>query len=236
MIKNTLSRLCGRILSSQRRLPLKGWNSQDCQNVKFSFSQFGEDILILEYLLNSRFPQKGIYIDAGCYDPFRFSNTRLLNLHGWTGINIDASPQVVDSFNRFRPNDVNICAALSNTMEKAWFGGAHSQAGKRLLKNSTDDVSVEVTTRTLSSIISQSPFPETPVDLLDIDCEGADFSVLQSYDFSGAHPHVICIEAHTGEEYAQISEFLFSHGYQLLAERKPSYIFVKRKSANDSHA
>ena len=32
----------------------------------------------------------------------------------WKGINIDLNPLTIDLFNIARPNDINICAAISN--------------------------------------------------------------------------------------------------------------------------
>src|SRR5262249_5535323 len=78
-----------------------------------SYAQEGED-LILSALLG--FPDrksKGFYVDVGAHHPRRYSNTFLFYLSGWSGINIDAMPGSMTPFQRERPRDTNIEAAIA---------------------------------------------------------------------------------------------------------------------------
>lgn len=72
----------------------------DDPNLAIHFSQFGEDIVITELLLRRK--PKGFYVDVGAHHPERFSNTRLLSLVGWTGVNIDAHKESIDLFKHRR--------------------------------------------------------------------------------------------------------------------------------------
>ena len=83
------------------------------RNFKFLFknSQFGEDKRIIK-LFNKN--EKGTYLDVGCFHPTRQNNTYLMYKLGWNGINIDLNPLTIELFNVARPNDINICAAVSN--------------------------------------------------------------------------------------------------------------------------
>ena len=54
---------------------------------KRNFSQANEEKIISELFKKK---PKGFYIDVGCYNPRKYSNTALLYKKGWTGINIDA--------------------------------------------------------------------------------------------------------------------------------------------------
>ena len=58
--------------------------------------------------------KKGIYLDVGCFHPIRQNNTYLMHQLGWKGVNIDLNPLSIELFNIARPNDINICAAVSN--------------------------------------------------------------------------------------------------------------------------
>ncbi|MCX6972888.1 MAG: hypothetical protein NTZ94_01095, partial [Verrucomicrobia bacterium] len=83
-------------------------------NLCVSYSQFGEDTLIAEYLIGKNFTKrKKFYVDLGAYHPSRFSNTKLLNLIGWMGINIDPNPDSIELFNHHRPNDINLNLGIS---------------------------------------------------------------------------------------------------------------------------
>ena len=57
-------------------------------NPRYSFSQEGEDLLI-DRMFDGQ--SVGFYVDVGAHHPTRFSNTYLLYLRGWRGINIDAT-------------------------------------------------------------------------------------------------------------------------------------------------
>ena len=84
-------------------------------NVRFGFSQFGEDSVICSLLQTHKRLREGFYVDVGAFDPYRYSNTALLaTYYGWSGINIDANPESIERFNEVRPNDTNILAAVSD--------------------------------------------------------------------------------------------------------------------------
>jgi hypothetical protein len=75
-----------------------------------SFSQFGEDTLILEYLSGKRLNS---FVDICAYHPSRFSNTKLLSLLGWTGINVDPNPDSISLFEKAGPKDINLNVGVS---------------------------------------------------------------------------------------------------------------------------
>ena len=53
---------------------------------KISFSQFGEDLLINKIFKKINY---GKFLDLGSFHPIHYSNTFLLYLRGWRGININ---------------------------------------------------------------------------------------------------------------------------------------------------
>lgn len=202
------------------------------RNMRISFSQFGEDLVVAEHLTNFKRERRGIYIDAGCFDPFRFSNTRLLNLLGWRGINVDASEEAISKFNVHRPHDVNVCAALSDRVEVREFLLSGCSAMNRLVCSDslTDNQSdnsrkIEVSTRTLMSIFDRSQFSGEGVDLLSIDCEGSDLAVLKGFDLGRTRPVLICIESLNEGESKKIRSYLEEIGYSHLCDRGLSHLF-----------
>ena len=74
------------------------------------YSQEGED-LILSRIFDKKV---GFYVDIGAHHPFRYSNTYKLFQSGWSGINIDASPETINLFKRHRPKDINLNLGVSN--------------------------------------------------------------------------------------------------------------------------
>jgi len=79
-------------------------------SIKGHFGQWGEDVLIRK--LFDRKLSDGFYLDLGAYHPFTHSNTAYFWIKGWSGINVDANPYTIDLFNKTRPNDQNIWAAI----------------------------------------------------------------------------------------------------------------------------
>ena len=57
----------------------------------FDFSQLGEEKVIdnIVFRLSKNFKFQKRYIDIGCYDPIKFSNTFKLYQKGWSGIVIE---------------------------------------------------------------------------------------------------------------------------------------------------
>ena len=82
-MKNIISNYLG-----IKSLLQKNKNSCQFEGIN-SFSQEGEDLILNELFKNS---SKGIYIDIGAFDPWRFSNTAFFYSKGWCGLNVDARP------------------------------------------------------------------------------------------------------------------------------------------------
>ena len=56
------------------------------QRYNISFSKSGEDMQLKQLLKVNR---KGVYVDIGCWDPVKASNSYYFHLRGWKGICID---------------------------------------------------------------------------------------------------------------------------------------------------
>jgi len=213
---------------SARALPL---TPEDLAAMRVSFSQFGEDLVVAGCLLGMR-RSRGIYVDAGCFHPFRFSNTRLLNLMGWRGINVDASESSIEAFRKARPADYNVCAALSDRAGQNEFIHTVSGASSRLARGAAPlpqgfaiTSRRHVTTTTLQSVLDASPYAAEQVDFLDIDCEGADLAVLRGFVLDRRKPLVLCIESHGAAEQEEIRAYLAGYGYEQISSLGPSVIY-----------
>ena len=194
------------------------------------YSQWGEDLFIKEYFKGKK---KGFYVDIGCFHPIMYSNTCLLFNKGWFGINIDLNQTSIDLFNILRPNDYNICAALSNTIEKRDLFFDHNFSpvntiDKSFYHWSNKKVAFKnfkkkaIVTQTFADAIKNiSNLPR--IDFLNIDCEGFDYLILKAIDLENYAPELICIEIHD-EEGNKTS--IFEDVNNLL--QRNNYRFVKR--------
>ncbi|HET8930979.1 MAG TPA: FkbM family methyltransferase, partial [Acidimicrobiales bacterium] len=160
-----------------------------------SMSQFGED-LILAQLFADR--DDGFYVDVGALHPGLLSNTHNLYRRGWHGINLEPVPEHRAVFEQFRRRDLNLGYAIgaehgtARFMVDAGFSSFeehfHTDTGGRPTRM------IEVPVRTLAEVLDEHLAPAQQIDLLDVDCEGADAIVLRSNDWDRYRPRVVLAE------------------------------------------
>jgi len=192
--------------------------------ISYSLSQSFEDLLLLKIL-----PSSGKYLDIGAHHPIRYSNTLALNKLGWRGVNIDANPNLLQDFEKFRPCDVNLCGAvggkdsyqltvfdepLVSSVDKEFIDSAENAGYKKLSM-------IETKGFTLRSILEE--YFIGGCDLLLIDIEGSELDAILSGDFKkiepGLLPSYILLEEDRSLQAVLVSEetrYLNSAGYEIL--------------------
>jgi FkbM family methyltransferase len=194
--------------------------------ISFSYAQGAEDIII-PYIAHYHFGIEGPgkYVDVGCNTPVKYSNTFLLYLIGWRGLNVDANAELIDECKRVRRQDICLRAAVSDIEREVTFHKAKDDAVStidetRLVEwkkyfEFSDADQERLVTRTLTSILDENWKAGDAIDLLSIDVEGHDFQVLQSLDLARYRPKIVVIEMHTIEnlEENEIYRYLTSNGY-----------------------
>ena len=205
-------------------------NLPETQFGKVSFSQEGEDLILLRYFNSKR---DGFFVDVGAHHPYRFSNTYYLykNL-GWTGINIDAMPDSMVLFNSYRPKDINIESGISNFQNELEFfifdePALNTFDSKEKENYVNSGVYKLIKTKSIKTyplnMILQNYLPKNQnIDFISIDVEGLDLEVLMSNDWKLYKPKLILVEV-LGLKYSDIFHhpvtiFLKNHGYNFYAK------------------
>ena len=193
--------------------------------MRVSYSLFGEHLVVRSYFSENSENSTGRFIDVGAFHPFKLSNTMLLSQLGWRGINIDCDPVKIARFEKLRPHDQNICAAVADTPHDMvyleyprGFTNRIANPGEEDLLSGCGEKPLKATPirmTTLTDIIEQSAFQGQHFHYLNIDCEGQDLSVLKGLDFFRYSPHLITMEAWTKTDQAELTAFLHCLGYQL---------------------
>ena len=146
-----------------------------------SYSQCGEDRFITKFFKKQK---KGIYLDIGAFNPIKYSNTYLLYKIGWTGTNIDLNQTSIDLFNIVRPNDRNLCAAISDKEEnvKVRIENIFSPLNtisvtrsKKLNSKTIKKNSYYIKSKKINKLVKNK------FDFLNIDVEGFDIKVLNEH-------------------------------------------------------
>lgn len=190
-----------------------------------TYSQCGEDIFIKKFF--QKYP-KGKYLDIGAFNPIKYNNTYLLYLTGWSGTNIDLNQTSIDLFNIVRPQDENICAAISDKNEKveAYIENIFSPLNT-ISKNFSKNLSMDkkkshsyfIETKKINDIVKDK------FDFLNIDIEGLDLKVLRSIDLSYYMPKLVCIEIFDQKGFDELKKYLLNFSYIYVAKFGPSYFF-----------
>jgi len=200
---------------------------------KRNFSQANEEKIISELFKKK---PKGFYIDVGCYNPRKYSNTALLYKKGWTGINIDAEKKNLKWFKIFRKRDINLNYFISNKKtkidycvfdESALNGIYDNERLEVLKKNGFEPLEIrKMKTYSLDEILSIYKTKNKDIDFLDIDVEGHDFQVLKSINLRKYNVSVILIEINNKKK--NITEFLLKNGYVEYMKEDRNVFFTKK--------
>ena len=190
----------------------------ELKRVNFSFSQFGEDILLESFFGKKK--KDGFYVDVGAFDPIRFSNTWLFYKKGWRGINIEANPKHFKLFPSARKKDINLNLAVSVSKSTVEFMCDGSFSGIRDENYSAKDSNrktantIKVETYTLKEIFEEHLPKGTQIDFISIDCEGHDEKVIKSNDWQLYRPKVVLVEQHGDSVQGAIYDYLLKYGYR----------------------
>lgn len=203
-----------------------------------TFSQEGEDRILARLFETQR---EGFYVDVGAHHPTRFSNTHLLHLRGWWGVNIDATPKSMLAFAKARPGDINLemgVAEVTGIMRYHVFNEpALNTFSARVAESHASNPmfqvmrTVDLPVLPLAEILHRHAPPGVGIDLLSIDVEGLDLEILRSNDWDRYRPAVICVEARL-EDGAQEStaHLLTSLGYASVGRTPNSQLYLAKPS------
>jgi FkbM family methyltransferase len=204
------------------------------------YAQEGED-MILRRALRKR--KHGFYVDVGAHHPFRFSNTFMLYKKGWQGINIDATPGSMQLFARHRPRDINLEAAVADSVGTVTFyvfadpalntcdelqAKESVQRGVKLIDKQ------RLETRRLEQVLDQYLPRATAIDMMSVDVEGLDLQVLKSNNWAKYRPAILLVER-LGLSFPALLQnelylYLTSQGYDLYAKTVNTVFFRDARS------
>jgi len=195
-----------------------------------SFSQHGED-LWLDLVLGGK--DNGFYVDVGAKDPRVNNNTRRFYLRGWSGINIEPTRRCHALFERERPRDINLHAAIATgdgdaTLYTLSNDTTLSTLDREIAYQTARRLGVDVRegrvrTMPLSSVFREHVGNRT-VDFMSVDAEGSDFESLSTNDWSLYRPIFLLVEMNRKRD--RIVELLQRHDYALLINNHVNGLLV----------
>lgn len=211
--------------------------------MKRSFAQQGEDLIldrIITRVLNWDTNKDYNYIDVGAYDAIDHSVTYLLYLRGWKGIVFDPSITTEKSFRFWRKRDKFIRAVVGDEDNtKVNFYIPNSSNGDKSLTSSKYPPVEKIENfkkLTFNQVNLNNELKRQgikKINFLNLDVEGAELEIINSFDFEYFKPSIIAIEIHGNniEEWLQTDEAktILSKGYQAVGSAVITHFFVRKE-------
>ncbi|HEY0660220.1 MAG TPA: FkbM family methyltransferase [Lysobacter sp.] len=210
---------------------------------KPAFAHWGEDQVAAHYLKDV---ERGFYVDIGCYHPSLYSNTKLLFDRGWSGINVDPNPFMIQEFEKERPNDANLNLAIGAEKGSTSFMLFHDWASSNTISEEFADEIAKQHNIEIARRIETEVFPlraildqhanGRQIDFMNIDIESVDIEALESNDWERHRPSLIAIEdfefVFDDPRRSKIYEFLKGQTYEMVSRCVFTSFFVDRRGAN----
>ena len=182
------------------------------------FGEFGEDIFIERILKGFG---RGVYVDVGCYHPFKGSLTNKLYKKNWSGLNIDLSKTYIDLFNIVRTRDTNLNFAVTNyDGETFYYENSPINQQNSLLKNNENQKKTKIKCFSLNTILQENKIDK--FQFLNIDVEGNELNVIKGINLTKYRPILISIE----NNELLPKDYFESEIYKILV--KNNYVFINK--------
>lgn len=205
--------------------------------IEKSYSFNGEDAIIKRYLPESR----GSYLDIGCGNPIKGSNTYSFYKKGWNGVSIDPLTHLLWRHRIIRRRDRQILGIVGNNdttgtffeFQADDFSTSSAKRYEELIKKGHQLRQKKVVKVIQIYELSIHAQPLEPF-LLDIDVEGSEKDILLSIDWDLFSPRVIAVEEWDSPIYLQseIRVLLEAANYHLVSRAFVTSIYVHNDYLN----
>lgn len=201
----------------------------------------------LDRKLERHLPEEGgFFVEAGAYNGFIQSNTYWFErFRGWRGVLVEPIPHLCRDCMRERPGArVFNCALVPDGEEgpvRMRYGGlmsvvrgahgsdeaevAHARGGD--MHGWDDSYEIEVPGRTLTSVLEEAGAGQ--IDLLSLDVEGYEASVLRGLDLERFAPRFLLVEMAEPERRRPEIEAVLGDRYEAVEEPSPMDVLYRRR-------
>jgi FkbM family methyltransferase len=185
------------------------------------YSQNGEDFIISKLFGDVT---EGTFLEIGCIDGRRFSNTLLLEQRGWRGMCVEAHPDYIELLKANRPNSVVVHCAVGEEDEDNVTFFANARGTLSTLDRSQEErfrrdykpwfsgfEEKLVNKRTVSSLLDEHEMPD--VDVVSLDVEGYEVECLMGLDLTRHRPKLLVVESDTPDHARALDAIVLRAGY-----------------------
>lgn len=185
------------------------------------YSQHGED-----FILDKIFKDKkhGFFVEAGCIDGKRFSNTLTFEERGWVGLCVEAHSDYIKLLKQNRPRSIICHCAAGEKDEDEVIFFANSRGSLSTLDKSKESYFREnygqyftgfeeqnIKKRRLDTLFNEHNV--TDIDFISLDIEGYEAEALKGLNLEKYKPTAFVIESDSQHHEEQLDELLIPSGY-----------------------
>jgi FkbM family methyltransferase len=214
------------MLKTNKWVPDEMWSS------RFSFSQFGEDLVLASLFHRNKISQ-GNFVDVGAFHPIKLSNTYFFYRQGWRGVNVEPNPEGFRLFLDRRPADTNLNCAVSQACKEvefvcdSAFSGINGPKYEFRSGNPAPKI-INIQSKPLRDIFAEN-LNGVQITFLSTDCEGYDLEVLQSNAWDKYRPLVILTELQGQKKEGPIFDYLADVGYEFYVKIGLTGFFMQKE-------
>jgi FkbM family methyltransferase len=190
------------------------------------YSHGNEEIIIRDFFQDRR---KGFFLDVGCGHPIDDSNTYYLEERlGWSGIGVDALPEMAAKWRRNRPASRffnYIVTDHADTVDPFYRAELRARDISSIQKperdpsgNPVGSEEIRVPTITLTKLLERQGISK--IDLLSMDIEGSEPLALAGFDIERFKPALACVEAKPGNRERILRYFSTHHYHRIETYRR----------------
>ncbi|MDE6849049.1 MAG: FkbM family methyltransferase, partial [Ruminococcus sp.] len=191
--------------------------------------------------------KKCTYLDLGANHAVHLSNTYNFYTKGARGVLLEANPELAKELSEQRPEDIVINRCLSEkSNEKLDFyimngdglSSADFEAVQGFIKENPNlkiERTLSVDSITINEI-TEKYFPEKAPDILNVDIEGMELTVLKMTDFEKFRPLIVICEMieyknglTVGQKNQEIIDFMHGNDYEEFAFTGINSIFIDKR-------
>lgn len=252
-LSSTVEELRSRLIDLDKKMYIYSggadvFSRSSTDDMSLSFSQSGEDTIIRYIFRETGIAPGSIrYLDLGANHAVHLSNTFSFYLDGARGVLLDANPVLAKELSEKRPGDTVINKCLSDKsgtkldfyiMSGDGLSTTDYEAAQGFIRENPElsiKEKITVDSITLDEII-RDYFPDKAPELMNIDIEGMELTVLKMTDFEKFRPMVIICEMieyrrglTVGEKNQEILDFMRSKDYEEFAFTGINSIFIDKR-------
>jgi len=195
------------------------------------YGQFGQDEYLKKYVFRNKLD--GFFVEIGAFDGITFSNTKRFEELGWKGICFEPKKEFFDALKSNRTADCYNVAVSDKRgklkyLDVGMLGGLQeyysidhiNRIEQEYKKDISSFMSFEVESVLFSDIVKQKH-----INLLCIDTEGSELSILQTIDFDEYIIDCICVEMNYTQN--ELHDFITSKDYRKIANLGVDVLYLR---------